>query len=194
VAATELVGELFGREVALEHTMRRPVVQDALLHLLGPDVGMDLRVDDDELRRHPPALDQEPPTLLRDEVPVEVTRENAIEGGIAERQRERVGTNERMCVSRAGRREHPGARIDPHHPAAEMLREEARPASHVHRAGRRQRRHGLDHRADVLAPPGTISFREESGSQVPVVVLGRAALVVRLHRAVEGMPNHRPAV
>jgi hypothetical protein len=78
--------------------MRRAVVQHALLHLFWPDVVAERGIEDHERRRDPPALHQEPSSLLGMQMSVEMTGEDPVEAVVAEGQRERVGPNERVSV------------------------------------------------------------------------------------------------
>ena len=57
-----------------------PVLQHALLPLLGVNALAQRGVDDHELARDAPGLREEPLPLGRQEVPVEVAREDPIEG------------------------------------------------------------------------------------------------------------------
>src|SRR4029077_13427820 len=81
--------------------------------------------------------------------------------------------------------------------ARQEAREKAGSAGHVERSGRRQRGEREAERLDLLPPAGPIALGEAAGTAVPLVVLGRAPVVVRLHasyttrvqRTLESVPN-----
>ena len=113
---------------------------------------------------------------------VEVAREDAVEGRLFERQRERVALDEGgvRCL-RAGDGEHPLARIEPHDLAAQMPRQEARAARHIQGAGRRQLGDQAGELLAFLVPARPCAIGKPSVAKPPVVVLGCARVVVRLH-------------
>src|SRR5215211_56179 len=182
-SAVELGAEGLGREVALVDLPARAVVEHALLDALRLDVVAQDRVDDDELRRHPPRLGEEPCALLWPQVAVEMRGEDAVEGAVRKRKR-----LERVRRDRGRRRQatfefaqHRRALVEAHHHAGEMTTEKAGPARDVERRRRRERLERTGQRADLLRPTRPRSCPELPAAVVPLVVLGRTLLVVRLH-------------
>src|ERR1035441_7932930 len=72
--AAELLREVSRAEEALVDAVPRPVVEHALLPLLGLDVLAKRRIDDHELRRDAPGLSEESRPLVALQVAVEVAR------------------------------------------------------------------------------------------------------------------------
>src|SRR5439155_18060096 len=81
--------------------------------------------------------------------------------------------------------EHRFALVETDDLAAKVPRQEARAAGDVERARRRERGDDLLEARDVLVPARSVAIGVEAGPEIDVVVLGRAAVVVRLHRLVE---------
>src|SRR5207249_2947831 len=81
--------------------------------------------------------------------------------------------------------EHALARVEPDDVAAKVPGQEARAASKVERAhGRKISDHALE-QAKLVFPTGPLAVCVQALAQPPVVVLGRAPVVVRLHTFVE---------
>ena len=111
-----------------------------------------------------------------------MTGEHAIEPAVVERQSQRVALHERPVGDAvAGDREHLLALVEPGDLAAEVLGQKARPARDVERAAGFQRGHRLGKRGDRLIPSGPVALGEQPLPEVPLVVLGRARVVVLLH-------------
>src|SRR6266511_3133805 len=184
--AADLGRERLRLEVALVHLPPGAVAQHTLFPARGLDALLAHRGDDHELRCHAPRLGEESQPLLLLEVAVEVAREDAFEGAVFERQRQRVALDEAgVRNARAGDHEHPLAVVEPDHLAWEVPGQEARAAGHVERPSRWK---VLDHAhqgLQVLLPARPHGCRCQAGPEPPVVVLGRPAVVVLLHRLLE---------
>jgi hypothetical protein len=111
---------------------------------------------------------------------VEVPAHDAVERVVSEGECECIALDEPgPREPRRGDLEHARALVQPGDLAVEMPREEPRPAGDVERGrGGELAEHGAG-RGDVVGEPGSVSFREQADAQVPVVVLGRAVVVVR---------------
>ncbi len=128
-------------------------------------------------------LGEEAHALRLLEVAVEEAREEPAERVVRERQLERVALYERdVRQPAAGLLEHVRALVERDDlAAAQMLREEPGAAGDVERARRRER---LEERRDLrelFIPAGPIAILELPTAEPPVVVLGRAGVVVLLH-------------
>ncbi len=113
---------------------------------------------------------------------VEVAREDAVEAAVSERQLERLPRDE-ACVRRLlpCDVEHARAGVETDDVAAQMPRQEAGAASDVERPQRRQLCDDALENAELFVPAGAVAVRIQTFAQPPVVVLRRAAIVVRLH-------------
>src|SRR5262245_8909069 len=114
---------------------------------------------------------------------VEVARKDAVERGVLERQLERVALDEPRARNLLARdREHSLALVERDDVAAQVAREETRPAGDVERALRRQRPDQLRKHFDLVVPTRSLAVGEAAAAEPPVVVLERTPVVVRLHR------------
>src|SRR3712207_4063557 len=125
-------------EEALVHGMLGAVVERAGLALLGLDARAQRGVHDDDLPGDAARLREERAALVALEVAVEVAREQALEGTVGERERQRVAFDGRDA---AGARDlaHPLALVQARDLAGQMAGQEAGPARDVERARRPQR-------------------------------------------------------
>jgi len=182
LAAAELGRKLLRLEVALVDLPARAVLEDPLLPLFARSIHACDRVDHDELRRDTARLGEKELAVARLEVPVEVTREHALESSVLERQIECVALDEgRVRRTLLSEFEHAGALVETGDLAAEVPRQEAGSAGNVERPCRRQLGDGLLQRMYVVVPVGAIEPVEATEAEVPVVVLGSTRVVVLLH-------------
>src|SRR5262249_37437737 len=188
VAAAELVDELLGQEEALEHGPHGPVADRSLLPLVGLVARSTRRIRDDDLAGDAARLAEERLTLRRFEMAVEVAGEQTLERAVCEGQREGVAEHV-VGVWRllAGDGEHRVALVEADDVAAEVARQETGAAGDVERAG------GWEVGDDMLqlgpfAEKALALFVCVERPVVPVVVLGRAAVVV----LAQGGPRLRP--
>ncbi len=186
----DLATELVRKVRALEHTLvdapPRSVREPALLPALDVVAVASDRRDDDELLRDPPCLGQKPLTFFVLEVAVEVTREDAIERPVFERERERVPLLEPRSRSLRPRQfEHASARIQPDDVATKMSRKEARAAGDIEGARGSKTPNDALEQAKLVFPAWALAVCVQALAQPPVVVLRRAPVVVRLHTFVE---------
>src|SRR6266700_261826 len=186
----DLAAELVLEVRSIEHTFvdapSRSVLEPALLPALGVVAVASGGRNYDELLRDTPCLDKKPLTFLVLEVAVEVTREDAVELTVFERESKRVPLLEPRGRSLLARQlEHALARIDPDDVAAKMPGQEARTAGDVQRVrGRKTPDQALE-QAKLAFPARPLAVGVQALAQPPVVVLGRAPVVVRLHTFVE---------
>ena len=140
-------------------------------------------VDDDELRRYAPRLGEELQPLVVLEMAVEVAREDALEPVVLERQGEGVALEERrLGVAPPREAEHLVAVVDTDDLAPQAAGDEAGAAGDIQRPPwweRLERGHQL---FPLLGPAGR-HRGVEALTEPPVVVLGRPAVVVLLHRS-----------
>src|SRR5919204_5187874 len=102
LATAELYSELLGLEIPLVHLPARAVLEQPLLPFLPRKLLPPSGVEDDELRRHAPRLGEETAAFLLVQMAVEVTREEAIERAVVERQLEGIADDVLIgCVALA---------------------------------------------------------------------------------------------
>jgi hypothetical protein len=179
LAAAQLRGERLGREVALVDAPARAVIQHPLLDFF-VDLHVQARgVDHHELRSHSARFCEEAFALARLEVTVEVSGKDPVERAVIERERQCVPLHDGHVSARE--LQHPWALVESNDVPAQMPRQEAGAAGDVERSGRRQRGENVHESRELLRPARPLSIREESDAQVPLVVLGRPRVVVRLH-------------
>ena len=112
-----------------------------------------------------------------------MAREHPVEGAVLEGQPAQGVALEELAGGDAVARdpEHLLALVEPGDLPPEVLGEEPRAAGDVERATGRQRGHGLGQRRDGLIPSGPVPLGEQAQPEIPLVVLGRAGVVVLLH-------------
>src|SRR5439155_11191849 len=175
---------------SFEHTLvdvpARAIVEAPLLPTLrGVPVSSD-RGDHDELGCDAPRFGQKALALLVLEVTVEVTREDAVERPVFEREGERVSMLETRRRNLAARDlEHALAGVEADDVSAEVPGQKARTARDVQRPyGRKLSNHALES-SKLVFPAGPHVVSVQPLTQPPVVVLERAPVVVRLATFVE---------
>ena len=163
--------------------MARPRVQRAHLPLLPAVVGAHGAVGDDQLWRHTTRLGDEALAVVRLEVAVEVAREHPVEGAVLEGQpAQGVALEERAGGDALARdREHLLALVEPGDLAPQVPSEKARAAGDVERARGWERSERPRQLLDGLIPSGPVPPGEQALPEIPLVVLGRARVVVVLH-------------
>src|SRR5512133_2172699 len=192
LAVAQLGRKLLAGEDALEHRPARAVIEHPCLVALDRRGRPGHGGDDDELGRDAPRLGEEALAVVLLEVAVEVTREHAVERAVPERELERVAVDElRGRHLLAGDRKLPLALVEPDDVAAQMACQEAGAAGDVERAGGRQGPDQLRQDVDLLVPPGPVAVGIKTPAEPPVVVLVRAAVVVRLQGSYSS--NHAAA-
>src|SRR5438876_2271773 len=113
---------------------------------------------------------------------VEVAGQNPVEGVLREGKVERIADDElAMRNTLLGDLEHLLARVEPHDLAPQVLGHPARSTGDVQRAHRRKVGHRALEPLAFLVTAQPVPPREQTRSVHPVVVLGRASVVVRPH-------------
>jgi glutamate formiminotransferase len=128
---------------------------------------------------------------------VEVPREDALERTVVERKPQRVALDERRLRHLVlGHSEHALALVEPGHLPRQMLRQVAGAAGDVECPPGRECREGLEEPVTLGLPLRANTVGELAPAEVPVVVLGCAAVVVLLHHSysrrvlpLESVPN-----
>jgi hypothetical protein len=190
--AADLLEQRVRGEEALVDAVARAVVELALLPLLRLDVVVQGGVEDHHLGRDAARLGEEALALVLEQVAVEVAGEDAVEGVVVERQRDRVALHG-AAVRQPRRRDlhHRLALVEPDHVAAQVAGDERRAAGDVEDARRLQRPDGVEDRLDLIVPAGPLALGEDRAAEPPVVVLGGPLLVVGPHRLVDdALPRH----
>jgi Transposase DDE domain len=178
-------------EVALVDRVPRTVPQPALLPAVTLHALVGGGVDHDQLGRDPARLGQERHPLDLDQMAVEVTGNQPVEGRVAERQGGDHGPHRlRGRDSAPGNLEHALALVQCHHVAAEVPGKQAGPAGHVKHATGRQPRQDA-------AECGQLAGERRDGVSVHavgdgLVVLGGPPLVVLLPLAHTPMTAQSP--
>ena len=139
--------------------------------LLRRPVGATHVLDHDELASDATRLGDERGASVRRQVVEEVAGEDSVELVVAKRQRFDI-TLEHTRVRHAGLSDldHPGALVEPHHLAAQMLGEEPRAACDIEHPCRGQGPHDADELLDLGRPTGSLALRERPRAEPPVVV------------------------
>ena len=120
-----------------------------------------------------------------------MAREDAVELSVRKGQRNGIAIDQsRAGNASRGDLEHPGALVERDDLAAQVAREEARAACDVQDASRRQCPHRVDHLLDLVVPAGAVARGVHARAEPPVVVLGRAEVVVRTHLLVHHALRH----
>jgi len=145
---------------------------------------LDGRIDDHELPGHPPGLAEKLLALGRLEMAVEVAGEDPLERAVLERELERVAANVRR-VGRltAGLVEHRIALVEADDLSGEVPGQESGAAGDVERSCCRERLERAAQGVDLVVPAWTLPVGEAAGAAIPLVVLRRTSVVVRLHRS-----------
>ena len=141
-----------------------------------------MRSDEDQLRRDAAGLGEKAPPLPILEMAVEVAREDAVERSVLEGKSKGVAADEarpRRLFARLGK--HPLALVEADDLAAQMTGQEAGPTGDVERSHRREISDQRLQELALLLPAGAVAIGVEAPSHPPVVVLGRAPVVVQLH-------------
>ena len=139
-------------------------------------------VDDDELAGNSPRLGEEGRALGTFEVAVEVPGEDAIEAAVGKRERERIALDidgARRLTARLV--EHRLALVEADDVAAQVPCEESGTAGDVKRVSGWHCAESLGEALELVLPARPFTLGEETRPEVPVVVLGRAPVVVLLH-------------
>jgi hypothetical protein len=125
------------------------------------------------------SLRQKPYAVTCAQMSVEMTRENAVEAHVGEGKREGVSLEESgLRAALARDREHGRALVDPCDLAAQVAGEEASATRDVKHAPRRKRLDHVDEARELLVPARTLDSLVLPAAEIPIVVLGRAQLVV----------------
>ena len=113
---------------------------------------------------------------------VEVAAKHAVEGPVAERQRQRLRVHDlRTRAALASDLAHRRALVQRRHVPVQVPGQEPRAARHVERAHRRQLGDQALQAHQLGLPARALAAREQPAAEVPVVVLRGALFVVRLH-------------
>jgi len=108
--------------------------------------------------------------------------EDALENAVRERQREGVAANESgFGNALAGDLEHSFALIEPDYLAREVSGQKAGPAGDVEGVSEGKRGQRPPERRQLPLPAGPLALAEQAATEVPVVVLRRACVVVLPH-------------
>ncbi len=140
------------------------------------------RVDDDQLTPDAARLGEEARSVVLLQVPVEVAREDALERSVGERKLQCVASHERRLRDPLGDDlEHPWALVERSDVSSEVPRQKTSAAGDVERPARSKRRDGALQLPHVVVPVAAVESVEAAEPEVPLVVLGRTSVVVRLH-------------
>jgi hypothetical protein len=148
-------------------------------------------LDDNKLASDATGLSDERGASVRRQVVEEMAGEDPVELAVVERQRCNISL-EHTRVRHPGRRnpDHPGALVERHHLAAQMLGEEARAACDIEHPRRGQGSHDADQLLDLRSPAGSLAFRERSRAEPPAVVFSRTLVEMRAHLIVRLALGH----
>src|SRR5262249_37187373 len=136
-------------------------------------------------------LREERRPLVRQQMSVEVAREDAVELVRLEREcgcvaLDQAGAGQSLRCDL----EHRGALVEAGDLAAQMPGQEPRAACDIEHAARLEAGDDARELLDLLVPPRAHAGREEARPEPPVVVLPGAAVVVAANRDVDDLPGH----